>query len=278
MTTFYQAACVVSEDGYRWMDAKPEKGRPGRYLIAVGGERRVYNPLQEARALFQHFANIEPTEEHVATFAGKYGCLGKGANKFVVVDGAVLPGESLAGWREEIESMRIALALWAAVKDNDRRQLARWIKWAGTRHVGLTMKLSGLQHSSVIADAEKDTHPDRLKRFKTGDMIEPALTYAQQLANEGLRGSNRLHCDQEPRVSPQVLLDKCARGTFLVPAGLIGVLWLQFADALTGMAEYVRCAVCGHWFNRSICRADRSTCSKACKQRAYRERKAEGKS
>ena len=67
------------------------------------------------------------------------------------------------------------------------------------------------------------------------------------------------------------------RSIRVVPRDLWGALWLQFADAVASGARYERCRECTTWFELSpqAARADRLYCSEGCKQKAYRERKAE---
>jgi hypothetical protein len=49
---------------------------------------------------------------------------------------------------------------------------------------------------------------------------------------------------------------------------------LQFALDVSGVPKYRRCPSCGRWFERTprLNRADRRTCSAACRTQHYRER------
>lgn len=65
----------------------------------------------------------------------------------------------------------------------------------------------------------------------------------------------------------------------VTPLDLIGVIWLQLADAVINDREYLRCPAseCGRWFARSPAGKGplKNHCSVACKQRHYRHRKLE---
>jgi hypothetical protein len=102
-----------------------------------------------------------------------------------------------------------------------------------------------------------------------GDLVQPALHYLQSKINEKLDG----------RASPRLLWDaKRERlGLYIVPAGLVGALWLQFARAVERDSKFRQCAECGIWFELApgTARADKLYCSTPCRTKAYRKRQAE---
>ena len=108
-----------------------------------------------------------------------------------------------------------------------------------------------------------------LERFVPGDLVKPALHYVQSTINEKLEG----------RASPRLLWDaKRERlGLYIVPDGLIGALWLQFARAVERDSRFRQCAECGIWFELApgTARADKLYCSTPCRTKAYRKRQAE---
>ena len=110
---------------------------------------------------------------------------------------------------------------------------------------------------------------DVLGRFVPGDLVKPALHYVQSTINEKLEG----------RASPRLLWDaKRERlGLYIVPDGLIGALWLQFARAVERDSQFRQCAECGIWFELApgTARADKLYCSTPCRTKAYRKRQAE---
>ena len=122
-------------------------------------------------------------------------------------------------------------------------------------------------HRALIADERLD--PDILARFVPGDPIGPALHCMQSLINEHLHH----------RASPHLLWEQSRDrlGLYIVPEGLIGALWLQFARAVERDAKFRQCAECTTWFEVSPGRGrtDKQFCSTACRTKAYRKRQAE---
>jgi hypothetical protein len=64
-----------------------------------------------------------------------------------------------------------------------------------------------------------------------------------------------------------------------VPSSLIGLLWLQFADAIATNRIFKQCGQCKKWFEttQSSARTDKLYCSQTCRVRAYRTRQAEAR-
>ena len=81
------------------------------------------------------------------------------------------------------------------------------------------------------------------------------------------------------RASPRLLWEqnRDRLGLYIVPEGLIGALWLQFARAVERDARFRQCAECTTWFEVSPGRGrtDKQFCSTACRTKAYRKRQAE---
>ena len=90
----------------------------------------------------------------------------------------------------------------------------------------------------------------------------PAKYYLQKTVNENLRN----------RVSPQLLWNvrrNRPRGLalFFVPQSLIGLMWLQLAQAVNGNKQYRQCLACKTWMliSRETAgkRSSRFSCSNA---------------
>ena len=69
----------------------------------------------------------------------------------------------------------------------------------------------------------------------------------------------------------------CPAILYIVPEGLIGALWLQFARAVERDARLRQCLECTTWFEVAPGRGrtDKQFCSTACRTKAYRKRQAE---
>jgi hypothetical protein len=231
------------------------------------------------------FADTEPSPDGVKAFADRFGPLGPDVAREVPLSdqrnakGVPLGrGESLAHWHEEILTMRLAIDIWEAARDGDVSRLERRIIW--------TEDGSGVRIYShpELADGQLPDPPDRVERgwiagthlgddvherFVQGDLVKPALHYVQSKINAKLDG----------RASPRLLWDKKRERLvlYIVPTGLIGALWLQFARAVERDSRFRQCAECGLWFELApgTARADKLYCSTPCRTKAYRKRQAE---
>jgi hypothetical protein len=244
-----------------------------------------YQPLVAFPGLFRVFADVEPSREGVRAFADRFGPLGPDvATQIPLSDqrnakGVPLgTGEALSKWNDEILTMRLAIDIWEAARDGDVSRLEGRILW--------TEDGSGVHIHSLpeMVDGQLPDPPDRVERawiasthlgddvlgrFVRGDLVKPALHYVQTKVNEKLQG----------RASPRLLWDrKRGRlGLYILPDGLIGALWLQFARAIERDSRFRQCAECGIWFELApgTARADKLYCSTPCRTKAYRKRQAE---
>jgi hypothetical protein len=284
----------VAQGGYRWVDARPSfepqqkseafltDGRP----IGTGSFRaRRYEPLSAFSGLFRVFADTEPTRDGVKAFADRFGPLGPDVAKQIPLDdlrtakGAPLgSGEPLHAWSNEILMMRFAIDIWEAARTGDVDRLERVVFWTedGSAVHILSHPELAEGHSpeppvrverALIAGAQLGDGV--LERFVPGDLVGPALRYVQ----------NTINRQPEGRASPRLLWDaKRERlGLYLMPTGLVGALWLQFARAVERDSQFRQCAECGIWFELApgTARADKLYCSTPCRTKAYRKRQAE---
>jgi hypothetical protein len=286
-------AWEVPEAGHRWVETQAlGQGTDVRrhYLTpAYGAGDRFrtlrYQPLSAFSGLFRNFAATEPSLDAIKSFADRFGLLGGNLRKRIVLydqgrDGKhpMGFGEHVDEWIQEILVMRLAVDLWESARQEDTDQLSHMISWnqEGTRvridthpelGLGQLPQTPAHVHRAVIADQRVD--PDVLARFAPDDLIAPALHCMQGLINENLH----------QRASPRLLWEQNRErlGLYIVPDGLIGALWLQFACAVERDARFRQCAECTTWFEVAPGRgrADKQFCSTACRTRAYRKRQAQ---
>jgi hypothetical protein len=281
----------VAEGGYRWFESRPafepqQKRQPfltdGRPIGAGGLRVMEYLPLAAFPGLFRVFADTEPSSEGVKAFADRFGRLGGDVEKQIPLDrpsrkGVLVgTGEALAVWSDQILMIRFAIDIWEAARDGDVGRLEQVIHWKESGSgvfVDTHPRLPDgqLPPEGVVRAWIAGTHlgDDVLERFVRGDLVKPALHYVQSTINRQLEG----------RASPRLLWDaKRERlGLYIVPAGLIGALWLQFARAVERDSRFRQCAECGIWFELApgTARADKLYCSTPCRVKAYRKRQAE---
>jgi hypothetical protein len=284
----------VAKAGYTWVESHPVLGasqRPasfltdGRPIGTAGLHVKEYQPLAAFSGLFRVFADTEASRDGIKSFADRFGPLGGNLAKQIPLSdqrnakGVQLgTGESLAAWNEEILMMRLAIDIWEAARNGDAGRLERVILWKEDGS-GVQIKshpeLAKEQLPQAPAYVERawiaGTHlgDDVLGRFVQGDLVKPALHYVQSTINRQLEG----------RASPRLLWDaqRARLGLYMVPDGLIGALWLQFARAVERDSQFRQCAECGIWFELApgTARADKLYCSTPCRTRAYRKRQAE---
>jgi len=279
MQEVFDFAWQVATGGYQWVrtQAEPEplgSEKEGFFLTAhtppFTGRR--YAPLQQYPALFRVFIETPPTQEGILAFADQYGLLGdKITTQIILPNKQGAWGEVLQDWQIELAALKHAVVLWDLVQTGNVERLAAHIIW---KEQGVTYD----SHPEYPSDKGPigDVHtqewiaiehePDMLARFQPGDVGQPALYYVQRVVNRHLTG----------RVSPRVLWNRehTELGLYMVPSGLIGALWLQFAQAIAGHKQYHRCEYCDTWFEVSLeaSRPTRVYCSDACRFKAYRKR------
>jgi hypothetical protein len=284
--------CHVPKVGFRWLETHPipPPHQSRAWFLTVGrepgmriGGGQTHNPLEEHTGLFRVFADTEPSRDGIKEFAERFGSLGGDTRTWVAVYDEPRNGgyagawsEAYTVWRDQIVDMRRTVDLWDAARRGEVQELERKICWTkdygsvGYRtHPGLTpserMELREGSFSTLIAEKGDGI----LERFVPGDLVQPALFFVQRLVNQRLR----------TRVSPRLLWDEqeTQLRLHLVPEGLVGALWLQFASAIEKDSEFRRCAECDIWFELApgTARSDKLYCSNACRTKAYRRRRAE---
>jgi hypothetical protein len=279
-------SCEVEDDGYEWVRGKPmsqvtdPEARDELFLVPANrNPNRIvtrYSPLFAKHALFRQFSETDPNEDGILRFATEFGSLGGEVATGLILNSVVTFGETMAAWWKEIYTMRHALRLWDLVNAHDEAELRRHIKWAADG--------SGVQYQSYpdLADrrhtadalaieiesiASKYFHRETLAVLVPGDVFRPAMMRVQAVINKRLAG----------RASPRLLWDRSLSelSVHLAPDGLVGALWLQFAQAVAGDRTFRSCGECKRWYETypDSARADRQYCSDACRVRAYRRRK-----
>jgi hypothetical protein len=284
----------VAKAGHRWVETHAMGQGPDvrwHYLTpayGVGSARflaRRYHPLSAFSGLFRNFAATDPSLDAIKGFADRFGLLGGSLRKRIVLHGQGRGGRHPMGfgehvdeWVHEILLMRLAVDLWEAARRGDADHLGRMISWepdgsAVSINTHPDLQLGQLPqtpthvHRALIAGERLD--PEVLTRFVPGDPIGPALHCMQGLIND------HLHHRASPRLLWEQNRDRL--GLYIVPEGLIGALWLQFARAVERDARFRQCTECTTWFEVAPGRgrADKQFCSTACRTRAYRKRQVQ---
>lgn len=251
------------------IDAQPP------WLIPCAGEQWRGTPLKN-RLLHREFTSISPEEDGIIAFAKKHGLLGHDVLlKPASSSGKVIAGESIQRWKEEMGLMGSLLALWDLVQFEDKNRLEQLIVWPTPDRVQLEIgwQYDGIKKGwkifsakwpygsfSLIASRDLMFHSSVIERWHRGDVIEPAKYHVCSEVNKRISGY----------VSPQVLPFVQDR-IYLFPKTLLAAMWLMFMWEITGETKVLLCPRCHQWVEQLDPR--RKSCSNACKQWQYRERK-----
>jgi len=260
---------------------------------------RRFRQLREQDALFLTFADVE-SHTDLEAFVARYGDTATveirrdltfrspDGREFHIHLDPFSQHVDVLRWLDEAETMRACVHLWRLAQAKDEQGLKQLIRWVGEgdgvaiqyegkadsfapHNSAAQGKMEGVASSSVPPGiiASSSVHPEILNVVTPGDVIRPALFYIQRVINKRLLDSSY----------PQVLWRREAMSLHAVPRDILGGLWLQFGLAFTGNKEHERCAECGDWFEVSLVasRKNKRFCSDACKQSAYRKRKAKQK-
>lgn len=224
--------------------------------IGAAEKLRQYGPLGVA-ALHGVFANLEPTEDGVLTFANQHGWLGRPEELLPWPEGRgfVLAGESLQFWQAEINAMHDLLCLWTIVNEarlyphsphDELKTLVHWnrapryvqVSWDAGKGAHARLGFRGTQASRIPRSPGES--PELLDRWKVGDVVEPAAYYVHEQVNARLKGT----------VSPAVLPFR-DDNLVLFPHNLLSALYVHFALSLSGKKlPALQCAAdgCGRYF------------------------------
>lgn len=291
MQEVFDFAWQVATGGYQWVQTEAAPApfgteEKGWFLTACTPPftARRYAPLQQYPTLFRTFIETPPMQEGILAFANRYGMLGGNISTHIILPNKKgAQGELLKDWQEELSYLKRAVTLWDMVEAGNVEGLARHIIWKETEDKEKKEKLVSVSYDShpelpldqappgegewhISASIATSREPELLSRFQPGDVGQPALYYVQKVVNDHLTG----------RLSPRLLWnqERTQLGLYMAPNGLIGALWLQFAQAISGNKRYHQCEYCGTWFEVSLeaSRPTRVYCSDACRFKAYRKR------
>ena len=260
----------VSVSGYCWYDSNDYMvlniGIPGLRRKSAEGQRRMgalpiretddfefrsYDPFKSAPAMFLEFSELDGSEESILKFTNAYGRLWDD-----------FKGPSLVDYREAIDDLREAVSLWLAIQRHDFDAIREHVTWDRGNRLRWKSDLSMpiRQGDKVIRfiDVKK-----RNRNYKPGDLVGPATDLLDFVIST--RPTWDLHIEPV-RVGGNLSLQ-------LEVGTLLSVLWVQFAQAVAGAKEFVRCAFCNRPFEVELSRTDRAFCTDNCRVKAYQRRR-----
>ena len=194
--------------------------------------------------------------------------------------------EEISRWAEEIQALVFANHLWECVVQEHAVPLSGYFVWDyPTERVLVEYGLLGKKilpgsHPLVrrrikvfvsrdqpfspchdkIADG-RDKAPEQYATWTKGDLLGPAMLYLTELINEKLNANTDCRIPQGSR-SPQ-----------FVAKNLLGAIWLQFSQIVSGEVRLKRCAVCKLYMDVTDKRSTwtkHESCAKRGQMRRYR--------
>lgn len=284
MDSRFRLTWSTRKNGYRWAKEKEDPNDPlaviaaefppQLYLVPVIDDdaSEPYSPLSVPGLCFLFTDLPVPVtneNEDVLLFANRYGLL---RERFGMI-------ESFRDWENEIQLMRQAVWLWEKYRANDEIALSDCIRWRNGRPIfsgiygtdGRERDYTQLawEPNAAVAQIKAMTDggpvPEHLpQKFKPGDVIGPAKSFVSWLISE------RLNVEVSAAFGPD--------GISFNLKTLVGAMWVQFAEAVSGKAEYIRCAIpsCRTWVlvKEKAKGKGKMYCSDRCKKRAQRQRRS----
>lgn len=208
-----------------------------------------YSPLTDTPNLFRIFADVESTETGFLEFAREYGCLDD-------------------PWRYQRRRYRSA---------------GRFVYWAETHaqfkaainYFDATRKRTSLNGHAI------PTPGNKMVVEQMNEWLGGGEAGVWRRMTDWLRGHEFGVWGGTNGVAARVLVNE-ERNRYelkLVPNSLIGAMWLQLAEEMTGSYRFKRCEGCDRWFKAGDLtdpdsrRADARLCiDQSCKMRAKRRR------
>ena len=223
-----------------------------------------YNPLIDYPNLYLEFIRLplgREALEPIAKFANLYGPLGAD-----LVHAALMPGDSIVHhgeladhWLREIVDLRDAVYVWQLARRGKTKELREHIEWTSRAVI-----YRSDNRSAVICSKEIRAEVyDAIKKRKR-ELVVPAMLYVQNAINKSLLNRSRsfMFSDFSDLKNPTMRSG---------PKGLIGALWLQFANDVHARKVPAQCGHCRRVYVPT--RSDARYCSNSCRQKAYNQRR-----
>jgi hypothetical protein len=253
---------------------------------------RTYLPFEEEPTLFLKFADTKTTLDEILKFANQYGKLSSNHGFLINIEEIMFVplievkskedryklcypnsnqksyysniGEPFNYWETEINSMKNAIRLWNWIRDEDVGKLSQVINWDNS---GFNVALGDSNEIKAFRTLSKKEQAvsyfnfkiqyNSYKKFiekkifeliKTDEIVLPAKIVLNNLINKKLA--------KYPLRLRLLLDEKNEPKQFVVPDNLLGAMWFQLFQSITGEKKYKKCAVCGTWENVTEKRTD----------------------
>jgi hypothetical protein len=290
----------VPAAGFEWQThaaaGQDEYGRPKAdrvVLVAKKGKAyRTYHPLQVPE-LYRTFAETPQNPESMLAFANSYGCLGfSGSVAFLHTTSADALRDQIRSpypedqfeWLNEIRSLRNEMLMFEALTRGSEADLKRWVARWNERDAELTRFSNHIDERNdpraedqwLVIQPDDRGRPVDVHGYHPNWPDRRAVAWDHLVRHANLRIHQ--HCAPYLRQRGEQVGNLTIR---VVPNGLLGAIWWQFARVTTGELGYRRCRVCDRLIELSTgdtgFRRDREFCSNKCKFKDHRRKVREAK-
>ena len=306
----YYFTRLVPDRGYIWLEEAEAPGQSFHFKLSGKAPflmvnpdskfARQYEPLRDHPLLYREFSSLPFEKAAIQQFANTYGWLGipelvtrpmprwgKG------VSTPVLQAEGVNLWYAEIQELDFLVQVWDLIVAGKVTELSRLLRWdlqheAVYLEAGIANKRlldaahpfvkgriqvemppedsPGISYFAVIADSSFNS-PHLYKAWPVGEPVIPLTFYIGQQVNARL----------QKHVSPRILLGRNNEAVGkIVPHNLLGALWFQFYQAITGLEKVINCVVCNKGLDVSESRSTKrmhDRCARREQMRRYHESK-----
>jgi len=213
--------------------------------------------------VFARMVHAEDFEDACIHFANEWGFLGK-PREASELDGEhivrPIEGEAVTLWRDEAAVIaQVVELLRLAKQENEPWQLKSWFRWQDGR-VYFT-KGAKKQYVAHYVPEASVTEP----LIELRDARAAAQRHVHNLVNAHVKGQTAARCEWNPTEG--------GYETHVTFTSLLGALWLQCLNELTGEVDWAQCPQCGTWFQRSGENGRRTNAklcgNPKCKQQRY---------
>jgi hypothetical protein len=234
--------------------------------------------------LFREFAglniaNDERRQKEILTFADKYGDIVAQPQEGHLMDVTTPWGEKIRKhatqetWHRSIQHIRLAVDLWDQINDPKSHKELRhlFVRSPGAIVYKMTVykrtpESGGERYQRDWVAVPIATGKD-VAAYPANDIIRPARRALQQEIRRALTDTET-PSHATPYLTPELRL-------VTAPENLLAYMWLTFARVVSGEIEERRCVTCPEHFyvgsGPGLRRADKVTCSHACRKRKERQ-------
>jgi len=227
----------------------------------------TYSPSKETLILFKLFSDMNSAPESYVDFANKYGTLKHAEILFLDdrKDNYVF-GESILFWYRQQWMLKYAGLLWEWIKNNDKEKLSLVIKWKDERNIDFQLgsqqtmenfisnKFSWTGYAYVFHFGKLECCINNNYRLsgkisnvyairqqtQVGDILLPAINLLQSIINYYLY-------TYPTKLTLFYNVKKRHYQQHLTPTNLLGAMWYQFQQVITGERKIKQCPICRQW-------------------------------